>query len=504
MSSSGSQTRDDMPIAALSSAPGPGGVAVIRLSGTLCHSLLLPCLAFKHKPAHTKPSPAKMYLCDLIDRTSALDKSSDDAATIEIPEEIIDEPLVVFFYGPHSYTGQDSAEIHLHGGPYIVQRCLSLLYNIGFRAADPGEYTRRAFLNGKMDLTTAEGIKELAAAQSEQQWMAARSLATGLLAKKIESLRDTLMEAMAWLEASIDFPDEGETSSIQFDEISSRVSRVIDAARLLADTFDSGRVATSGLKVALFGAPNSGKSTLMNTLLGENRAIVTEVAGTTRDYLEEPCLLGGKLIRLIDTAGIRASKTSSPSTADGAMHDEIDQVEKIGIERSFEIARSADVVLFLYAKNCGPPKELDQWINLLGTKDHILVETKGDLEAKPLGNSGENTLTGPEGESSKAYSISCKSGRGVEALKQLICQRVDQTIGKIDHKALITSPRHKQAIKQALASLSQFEKVRASGGYEEMLAFELKEAATHLQSIIGDVESDDILGVIFSSFCVGK
>lgn len=461
---------DDEPIAALSSARGASGVAIIRVSGALSHSLLLPLIKFKSERPYEKIDFAKLYLCDLVDNISDPKNS-----------EIIDEPMVVFFKGPRSYTGEDSAELHLHGGPYIVERTLKLLYRAGFRAAEAGEYTRRAFLNGKMDLTTAEGIRELANAGSHQQWLAARSLATGKLAGKIEDLRDTLMGAMAWLEARIDFPDEGETSEIELKEVEKRVGDVKKALLTLEETFDSGRVATSGLKVALFGEPNAGKSTLMNKLLGENRAIVTEIAGTTRDYLEEPCLIKGRLIRLIDTAGVRSG-------------DEVGKVEKIGIERSFEIAKDSDIVLYLCPSDSEKPETVSEWIKEVSNEDFFKLATKSDLLK-------ENS---PSWIDSSFMKISCDSDEGLDELKDIICQKVDDLVGKLKDEVFITSARHKEALKNAHAFIDKFYEVKSEGGYEEMLAFELQEAARCLQSVIGEVASDDILGVIFSSFCVGK
>lgn len=464
------QADDHQPIAALSSARGPSGVAVVRLSGKDTHKLIIPLLKFKFLKDPSKMSFAKLYLCELV-----------DCMTNKLGHEVIDEPLVVFFKGPSSYTGEDSAELHLHGGPYIVERTLRLLYGVGFRPAEAGEFTRRAFLNGKMDLTTAEGIKELASASSRQQWVAARALATGTLARKIETLRDSLMGAMAWLEARIDFPDEGETSEIEFEEVEKRVDDVKQALISLENTFNSGRIASTGLKVALFGEPNAGKSTLMNKLLGENRAIVTEIEGTTRDYLEEPCLIDGRLIRLIDTAGIRSS-------------GKIDKVEKIGMKRSFEIASDADIVIYLCPFDSKTPESISHWIDEVGANDHIKLATKADLK----------TELKPSWLDDSFLELSCEQEVGISKLNKIICAKVDEQVDKIKDEVFITSPRHKAAISEAFKAVKKFYEVRDQGGYEEMLAFELQGAARSLQSIIGDVASDDILGVIFSSFCVGK
>ena len=427
---------------------------------------MFPSLKFSSNIALEKVKPFKLYLCQLINKTNE-------------PNETIDEPLVVFFKGKKSYTGEDSAELHLHGGQYIVESTLTHLYRLGFKPAEPESSQRRAFLNGKLDLTAAEGIKELANANSRQQWLAARSLATGKLFDEIESLRDTLMEAIAWLEARIDFPDEGETSDLELLEVEKKVHNFEKQLKTLRSTFSSGKVATDGLKIALFGAPNSGKSTLMNTLLGEERSIVTEIAGTTRDYLEEPCLLDGRLIRIIDTAGIN-------------LNTNIDLVEKIGIQKSFEIAKSADLILFLCPSNSKSPDHLDKWIYQFSGKDYLRIVTKSDLLESPSWSDGNY------------IKVTCKAENGVETLRSALIEKVDQNVDRIKDTAFITSPRHKKALDDASAHINRFKELKAERAYDEMLAFELQRTADCLQSIIGEFNSDDILGVIFESFCVGK
>ncbi len=254
-------------IAALATAPGASAVALIRMSGGGCIPLLEKLLSRRAKGPAT---PRMMMMAQFMD-----------------PEHqtVVDELMVTVFQGPASFTGEDSAELYCHGGPYIVGRILHILYAHGFRSAEPGEFTRRAFLHGKMDLSSAEGIKQLVEAQTEQQWLAARQLATGRFARTIEDLRASVVESMAYLAARIDFPDEGDTQDVDLSMVRVRVEKVMQRIQKLEDSYGSGRVASQGLMVTILGRPNMGKSTLMNTLLGKERAIVTEHAGTTRDYL---------------------------------------------------------------------------------------------------------------------------------------------------------------------------------------------------------------------------
>jgi tRNA modification GTPase len=446
-------------IAALASAPGSAAIAVVRISGEGCFDLANSCIKLKGK---SQRIDRQMHLCNFLDPTSS---------------QVIDEPLVVWMPGPNSFTGEDSIEIFCHGSPYIVQRTLRALYSTGIRQANPGEYTQRAFLNGKLDLTEAEGIKELVEAQSHQQWVAARQLATGTLKNEIEVLRHSLIEAMAYLEAQIDFPDEGDTASANLAGAQQRVSVVKDNLTKLLSSFEDGQVASQGLQVVLIGEPNSGKSTLMNTLLGRERAIVTDIPGTTRDYLEEKCLIDGRLIRLVDAAGIRESS---------------EKVEAIGINKAIALAKEADVVCYLAPSDSEDAlRTVEQWIAEQRPENHFKVRTKADLI--------QDTL-----ESKDWLSISCKTGIGIDLIKKKFAELVDQHMGNLREGAFITSPRHAEALGEALSSIAQFESLQSENGGEELLAFELQAAHKALQSIVGVIDSEDILDKIFSTFCVGK
>ncbi|MEN9835522.1 MAG: tRNA uridine-5-carboxymethylaminomethyl(34) synthesis GTPase MnmE [Pseudomonadota bacterium] len=451
---------ESQPIAALATGSGAAAVAVIRLSGHECHTMLLPCLNWR----------------------GVWQARQLRVATISDPHsgEHIDDTMVVLFAGPRSFTGEDSAEIHCHGGPYIVRRIMELLYRQGFRAAEPGEFTRRAFLNGKLDLTAAEGIKALVEAQSHQQWVAARHLTEGKLKSAIEDLRRLLVEALAYLAAQIDFPDEGDTAHVDLVPVRQRVSQAANAIKGLIGSYDDGRVASQGLTVALFGAPNAGKSTLMNTLLGRERAIVTAIAGTTRDYLEESCLIDGRLIRLIDMAGVR---------------DSTDPVEAMGVEKARQLAREADLVLFLVSSDQqdSPESQLSKWIGELNPRAHLLVATKADLRPAPW-TAARDWLR-----------ISCHDGTGIKDLGAALANQVDLHVGNLaaEH-AYVTSARQHHSLRNALEGLDKFRSADADGAYVELLAFELQESVKALRGIVGEIDTEDVLDKVFSQFCVGK
>lgn len=440
-------------IAALATAPGAGAIAVIRISGERCLEQLAPLLQVKSW------DPNQLLLAKIVD---------------PVTDVVVDEPMVAFFHAPRSYTGENAAEIHLHGSPYIVQRVLALLATHGISAAKPGEFTRRAFLHGKMDLTTAEGVAAMIGAHSEQQWLAARQLTSGRMRVLMDDLRRQVIEAMAYLEAQIDFPDEGDVEGLQLQAVDLRVQIVQATLADLLRTYQSGRIASQGLKVAIVGLPNAGKSTLLNTLLQEERAIVTPIPGTTRDFIEEGCLLEGRLLRLIDTAGIR---------------DSVDTVEAIGIKRALGQVAQADLVLVLHAFDDDPILLQPLLDKVAKDASTILVHTKSDLD----------TLTPPGW-----LPISCKTGAGIDELRSAIIAHVDANVRVLGDALVLSSARHQQAVAGAVEALDQYGIARSSGAYEEMLAFELQTAARLLGDVIGLVGNEDVLDTVFSSFCLGK
>ncbi|MBF0440413.1 MAG: tRNA uridine-5-carboxymethylaminomethyl(34) synthesis GTPase MnmE [Oligoflexales bacterium] len=451
---------NEEPIAAVASAQGRGAVTIIRLSGTGCHELCKNILI----PAKNKN--------EIKFRHMGLFRLSDPSSG-----ECLDELLAVFFKGPSSFTGQDSVEIYCHGSPYIVSRILKVLFSSGFRPAEPGEFTKRAFLNGKMDLAQAEGIRELVEASTHQQWMAARQLATGKLSRFIEELREKIIESMAYLEAAIDFPEEEDVLRMNLDQVLKRVQDVRSKIFQLISTYKNGKVASQGLTVCISGAPNAGKSTLMNLLLGRERAIVTHVAGTTRDYLEEACLMDGRLVRLIDTAGIR---------------DTTELVERLGIEASLKKAGEADVVLALVSadESRASLDMIKSRLAEIGAAEVIYVITKTDL-ARPAW--GEGIL-----------GISSHTGEGVLELKDKLVRMVDGYVGSLGESTFVTSSRHLVSLERALDFIDRFFNACRNDEGEECLAFELQHAARAISTIIGEVDNEEILDKIFETFCIGK
>lgn len=450
--------REKQPIAALATAPGSAAIAVIRMSGPDLAPLLR-----VHGLVISDYAPRHMHRAHFLSRTSG---------------ESIDDVLCVHFPAPHSYTGEGVVEIHTHGGPYIVRRVLEELYASGFRPADPGEFTRRAFLHGKLDLTQAEGIRELAFAQSEQEWRAARDLSDGHLRREIDSARAGFLEVLARLAARIDFPDEGDTADVSLQDVKDGADRLLRRLLTLQSSYRHGRIAREGLRVALVGIPNAGKSSLLNALLERDRALVTNIPGTTRDYIEEPCLMNGRLVRLIDTAGVR--ETGDP-------------VEALGIAATRQMIEQADVVAVLFAADASA----NTYAQMRAFADGIAVDKRIDLLTK--------ADVGKPKWSEGMIAISAQKGIGLQELRALLADRVDAQMEPIaESKVYITTARQKAAVDSALMHMQAFMESYQSGQFDECLAFELQKSLEALQSIIGHVSVDDILGEVFSTFCVGK
>ena len=459
MSAMGPASRK-IPIIAIATAPGKAGVGIVRISGVGLQELAFAI-------TNTRLQPRKATLVDLRNQDS----------------RIIDSCLAIYFLAPHSFTGEDVLELQCHGGPQlldlVVQRCLQLGHQAGLAIADPGEFSLRAFLNEKIDLAQAEAIADLIDAQSHAAVMGAARSLQGAFSDDIHQLVQALTQLRILVESTLDFPEEeiefleNAHALQQLTDIQEQLQRLLGAAK-------QGQILRDGIQLVLVGAPNVGKSSLLNCLAGEEVAIVTPVAGTTRDRVKQSITLDGVPIHIIDTAGLR--KTS-------------DEVEAIGIERTWASMRTADLLLYIEAPDAQTADEAlyAEVVAVLpaGCASLRLVN-KADL----LG--AVNSATEPE-----TLFISAKTGEGIPELKNAILSRVGWQAGQED--VLISRQRHIDCLKHAEAALNKASLYALQGNRAlELFAEELRLAQEHLGQITGRLLPDDLLGKIFSQFCIGK
>ncbi len=396
---------------------------------------------------------------------------------------VLDEALVVLMRAPRSYTGEDTLEIHCHGSPAVLRAVLEEVLKAGARLAEPGEFTRRAFLNGRMDLSQAEAVADLVGARAAKARKVALAQLKGGLTKKVKEIRAALEEQLAMLEAAVDFPEENiETEPPS--ETAGKIDAVAgEIARLLAG-YEEGRLYREGVRVVIAGRPNVGKSSLLNRLLGEERAIVTPIPGTTRDFIEEEIQVGGVAVRLADTAGIREAE---------------DVIEEEGISRVWERVARADVVVFLLDGSDGLSSDDIRILEGLKGKKVIVAVNKSDLPQR-LGRADvERALSG-----SRPLRISAKFGSGIEELKKLILETVLGGEEMECREEVLCNVRHKEAFERAAEFLAQAGESLASGLSPEFVAQDIRDALRCLGEITGETTSEDILDRIFASFCVGK
>jgi len=391
--------------------------------------------------------------------------------------EILDEGILIYYPSPKSYTGEDMVEIFLHGNSLILRKALELFISKGIRLAEPGEFTKRAFLNGKMDLLQAEAVADLIGSKSERALKAAQRQLQGELSSLINSLRDKLIEILAYVEADIEFSEE-DIPTLSKEQIIYLLKDIVLSIEKLLSTVKVGEYLRRGINLAIVGKPNVGKSSLFNALLGTERAITTPIPGTTRDFIQESLTLKGIPINLIDTAGIR--------------HTE-DPVEKIGVERSLQKLKGADLVLFV-VDGSSPLEEEDLSIyNLVKPLAHMVVINKADLPLKE-----EVLRTFPE-----AIKVSAVKGEGIEELKEALLERLG--VYALDSMQVYLSVRHENLLKKSKEVLkSLINKLETGDIFPEILMLDLREAISYLEEIVGVISTEDILGGIFSRFCIGK
>lgn len=444
-------------ICALATANGVGAIGVIRVSGSECWKLV-----------------SRIFSKDLTEKQSHTTHfgtiSSDDGT-------LIDEVLVTIFAHGKSFTGEESAEISCHGSPYIQQQIIAALRKVGCRLALPGEYTQRAFLNGKLDLSQAEAVADLIASQSRNAHDIALKQLRGGFSSELKDLREQLIHFASLVELELDFAEE-DVEFADRTELKTLVTNVLAYIARLADSFELGNAIKNGVPVAIVGAPNTGKSTLLNQLLGEDRAIVSDIAGTTRDVIEETLNINGVVFRLIDTAGIR----------EGA-----EEIEAMGIVRSKAKIDQAKLVLCLSdGANPQSVEEVARWVaELSATYPHkqvFHVVNKSDLVTTDAAN---------------GIAISAKHGENIDQLRSALTEAV---LGDFDmaNETIVSNARHhaelletKEALEKALHGLE-------TGVTGDFVAMDIRQAMYHLGSITGDISTDDLLGNIFSKFCIGK
>jgi tRNA modification GTPase len=441
-------------VAAVATPPGEGGVAIVRISGDEAIDVA-----------------EKVYSGKI---TAYQSHTVHFGRIINSEGETVDEVLIVVMKNPRSYTGEDTVEIHCHGGSLITRRVLQTILDAGARAALPGEFTFKAYMNGKLDLAEAEAVQELIAAKNDLALDAAKNQLQGALSKKIEGFQKELVDIAAILEAWVDFPEEG-LEFASFEEVMGSLEATGQKMKSLSETFQNGKIVHEGLTMCLSGAPNVGKSSLMNALLGKDRAIVTPIAGTTRDLLEADLRIGGLHFRLVDTAGIRESK---------------EIVEQEGIRRSHQALHEADLILLVLDATRGV-QATDREILKAAPSKTLVVWNKVDLpssQAKP-----ENSLE-----------VSAKQGLGLDELRQAIDQKIWQAGPPSKEEVVITNSRHQQALDRAIESIQLVIEGLKNRISAEFVASDMRRALSELGMIIGTDISEDILSAIFSKFCVGK
>ena len=453
-------------IASISTAPGIGGIGIVRMSGEKCFEVLNKIFIPKKKEEIDQIKGYTMKYGNIVKNN-----------------EIIDEVLVTYFKKPKSYTTENMCEINTHGGNIITRKILELCLENGAELAEPGEFTKRAFLNGRIDLLQAESVIDVINAKSEREVKTGIKQLEGILSKKINEIKQEILDVMVNVDVSIDYP-EYDVEEVTNKQITDMLDSVKIKLERLEKSFDNGKLIKEGIKTAIIGKPNAGKSSLLNAILKEDRAIVTEYEGTTRDTIEEFVNIEGIPLKLIDTAGIRNAK---------------DEVEKIGIAKSKAIAEEADLIIAIFDSTKALTEEDLQILDLIKGKKSIIILNKTDLT--PVLSEKDIAF---KGISNKILKISALNGNGLEELYSTIVDLFRLNEINLDNEIIITNLRHKKLISKALTNVKKSKEALEENMPVDIVAIFIKDILEDLGNITGDVVTDDIINEIFSKFCLGK
>ena len=456
-------------IAAIATAPGTGAIAVIRLSGpdSLPHALAL----FDHQKKPLLPEQVKSHHAYF--------------GTLTYQDVLIDEVLITYFKGPHSYTGEDVVEISCHGSEYIQERIVHILLDEGVRQAQAGEFTLRAFLNGKMDLSQAEAVADLIASQSNTAHRMAINQMRGGFSNQINALREKLLHFASLLELELDFSEE-EVEFANREEFLKLISEITETLLWLIKSFKAGNVLKKGIPVAIIGKPNAGKSTLLNAILNEERALVSEIPGTTRDSIEDTYVINGYSFRFVDTAGLHTSD---------------DHVENMGIARTYDKMQEASIILYVCDISMMDKNGIDTMLDEF--KEYIQDENKHFiLVANKIDQMSQLPAHLREIFDLDTVFVSAKRKENIQELTEKLVSIVQQT--SLTSDVMVNNSRHYEALTRALDALQQVEIGFTSLVPSDLIAIDVRQALYYLGTITGAITTDEILGSIFSKFCIGK
>ncbi len=457
-----SRPREDDTIVALSTPPGIGGIAVVRLSGVGSVSIANKLL--ESNKTISQKSHGKAWVTNISDPFNG---------------EIVDEVVVTYFKHPNSYTTEDLVEISCHGGDYVQERILKICTEMGARIAEPGEFTKRAFLGGRIDLSQAEAVADLISAQVESAHRTSILQMKGILKDRASELRSKIVDLSVLIEAELDFsPDE--VTHTPKEVIAENINNVIKGIRLISENYGYGKIIRNGAVVPIIGKPNAGKSSLLNALLAEERAIVTDTPGTTRDSIEYGVDINGFLVRLIDTAGIR---------------DAGESVEKLGIKKTIDQIHSADLIIWLLDRSSPIEKDDLEILSKLDNRDYIALESKSDLP--------RHKSFIPESHNIDInLAISALTGDGLSGLSSKISSKLrNHDSGE---SAIITNARQADALYKSESALKMALSSALNGAGNEFISVDVRDAMNYLGEITGEITTDDVLNEIFGRFCIGK